>query len=671
MLRTTFKSMVVTLTLLIAASVFMAVLPRQAEALSGSDFQAGNIIDDGVFYRSNAMDPNQIQAFLNVKVPECDTNGTKMHSSGQTRAQHGASKGYPAPYTCLKDYSENTPNRNGEDGLCSYYSGGVKSGAKIIYDVAQVCGVSPKVLLVLLQKEQSLVTDDWPWSIQYRSATGYGCPDTAQCDSQYYGFFNQVYNAARIYKKYKRDPQQFNHKAFRNNNIRYNANTSCGSSSVYIHNQSTAGLYNYTPYQPNQALLSNINGSGDSCSAQGNLNFWRIFHNWFGSTRVIHSVGILQYSTITNEGGRVARLGFAATYKPAHPIEVRLTTSNPSEGSLSTSTVTIMPDTWDDPSKNMLHIKGLDDNVSDGAKRYVISITSVGSLDPAFDKMPVSELEKVNMINMDDEDSNVYRLFNHSTGRHYFTAVKAERDHALATGYVSEGTGFFYCKNDSFDVLRLSNETSGANRLTSSIPEIHSARQNSLAPSVAFSSSFAGTVPVYRLHSPSKDDYHYTISASERNDAVQQYGYVDQGVAFYACRAGDKPIYRLYRPSTGSHLYTAEPEERDAAQSYGYQYERVEFFTPEIPTSKPIYRLYRPSTGSHLYTADPEERNSAQDHGYQYERVEFYASEQPTNTSVYRLFRPRTGSHLYTADPRERDGAQNDGYQYERVEFTP
>ena len=25
---------------------------------------------------------------------------------------------------------------------------------------------------------------------------GYGCPDTAACDAQYYGFFNQVYSAA-------------------------------------------------------------------------------------------------------------------------------------------------------------------------------------------------------------------------------------------------------------------------------------------------------------------------------------------------------------------------------------------------------------------------------------------------------------------------------------------
>jgi len=50
-----------------------------------------------------------------------------------------------------------------------------------------------------------------------------------------------------------------------------------------LQNQATAGLYNYTPYQPNQAALNNLYGSGDACSAYGNRNFWRIYIDWFGS----------------------------------------------------------------------------------------------------------------------------------------------------------------------------------------------------------------------------------------------------------------------------------------------------------------------------------------------------------------------------------------------------
>src|SRR5690606_24427904 len=55
----------------------------------------------------------------------------------------------------------------------------------------------------------------------------------------------------------------------------------CGQSTVYVQNQATAGLYNYTPYQPNAALLS---GKPNSCSSYGNYNFFTIFGNWFGNT---------------------------------------------------------------------------------------------------------------------------------------------------------------------------------------------------------------------------------------------------------------------------------------------------------------------------------------------------------------------------------------------------
>jgi hypothetical protein len=58
---------------------------------------------------------------------------------------------------------------------------------------------------------------------------------------------------------------------------------------VNIQTQATAGLYNYTPYQPNSAALANLSGTGDSCSAYGNRNFWRYFNDWFGSTYAISS----------------------------------------------------------------------------------------------------------------------------------------------------------------------------------------------------------------------------------------------------------------------------------------------------------------------------------------------------------------------------------------------
>ncbi|MDB5170459.1 MAG: hypothetical protein JWO35_153 [Candidatus Saccharibacteria bacterium] len=272
------------LILLLTLSITVVATPPQvANALSGSEFQAGRIMDDGVFFNSNGMDVATIQAFLNSKVPSCDTNGAQAYG-GTTRAAYGASKGHPAPYTCLRDYRQETPSKASESGLCNSYVGGNKSSAQIIYDIAQSCGISPKALIVLLEKEQSLVTDDWPWDTQYRSATGYGCPDTAPCDAEYYGFFNQVYSAARQFKRYSRDASLFSYRSGRNNYIQYSPNAACGGSDVYIYNQTTAGLYNYTPYQPNASALSNLNGAGDACGAYGNRNFWRIYTEWFGST---------------------------------------------------------------------------------------------------------------------------------------------------------------------------------------------------------------------------------------------------------------------------------------------------------------------------------------------------------------------------------------------------
>ena len=277
--------------ILVSIGIFFTTLLLQggASALSGSDFKPGRIIDDAIFYDANSMNSTQIQQFLDAKVPNCDTNGSQPYA-GTTRAEYGASRGYPAPYTCLKDYRQDISVKNPEESMCNGMSAASNVRAsEIIQRVAQSCGISPKVLLILLQKEQSLVTDDWPWSIQYRSATGYGCPDSgpnysANCDSSYFGFFNQVYNAARIYKYYAKYPNSFNHIAGRNNYVLYNPNPSCGGTTVFIENQATAGLYNYTPYQPNSSSLSNLYGSGDSCGAYGNRNFWRMFSDWFGST---------------------------------------------------------------------------------------------------------------------------------------------------------------------------------------------------------------------------------------------------------------------------------------------------------------------------------------------------------------------------------------------------
>jgi hypothetical protein len=304
--------------LIVLAGMPVSVL--KAEDLDSSDFNAGNIVSDSNFFDGDAMSVEQIQQFLDAKVPVCDTDGSESHTyrfdsttrevnqSGDpyvttTRAVYGEriyqdDENYGptfesrAPYICLKSKKFSIPERGPEESLCSGFEASTnRSAAYLINTVAESCGVSEKVLLVLLQKEQSLVTDTWPWGISYRKATGFACPDTAPCDNEFAGFFGQVYYAARQFKYYAKYPDTFNHIPGETNFVRYNPNSSCGGSNVFIKNQATAGLYNYTPYQPNKGSLAHkLEGgryyetSSPDCGAYGNINFWLLWRNWFGST---------------------------------------------------------------------------------------------------------------------------------------------------------------------------------------------------------------------------------------------------------------------------------------------------------------------------------------------------------------------------------------------------
>ncbi len=170
----------------------------------------------------------------------------------------------------------------------TYVGAPAETAATIIAKVGAACGISQQVLLVILQKEQGLVTlsGNNLTARRYERAIGYGCPDTASCNPAYAHLFNQLYSAASRYRYYASNPTKFNHRAGLVNQVRFHPNAACGSSAVLIENQATAGLYNHTPYQPNAAALAAGKGTGNGCSAYGNRNFWIYFTDWFGSTQV-------------------------------------------------------------------------------------------------------------------------------------------------------------------------------------------------------------------------------------------------------------------------------------------------------------------------------------------------------------------------------------------------
>jgi hypothetical protein len=291
---------------------------------AASGFNAGKIIDDSVFTNKSTMSVDAIQSFLNSKVTACDTNGSQqseMNNSGVPdyngngsiqRWEWGKYKYNQTSFPCLRDYKQ--------DGV---------SAAQLIYNAAQTYSINPQVLIVLLQKEQGLITDTWPLNVQYRSATGYGCPDTAACDSKYYGLKNQIDWASKMFRAIlDNSPNWYTPYVLGNNYIQYNPNSSCGGSTVNIQNRSTQALYNYTPYQPNQAALDAGWGTAN-CGAYGNRNFYLYFTSWFGSTvsQPIYSwspVSQLLYS----DANRTVRLAYNVALEPGQKVYMRIQAKN-------------------------------------------------------------------------------------------------------------------------------------------------------------------------------------------------------------------------------------------------------------------------------------------------------------------------------------------------------
>ncbi len=152
--------------LTMAVAMLVSAPTDHAVAADLGQFDPGMIISDSIFYDAGSMSAADIQAFLDTKGANCSP------ASGNT---------------CLKDYRQATTTRSA-DSYCKAYAGsGSESAAQIIAKVATACGINPQVLLVTLQKEQGLVTATAGKSAAvYQKALGFGCPDTAACDTQYF-----------------------------------------------------------------------------------------------------------------------------------------------------------------------------------------------------------------------------------------------------------------------------------------------------------------------------------------------------------------------------------------------------------------------------------------------------------------------------------------------------
>lgn len=138
--------------------------------------------------------------------------------------------------------------------------------ARIIQMVADQYDVSPKAILVTLQKEQSLVENgtSTPSEDALSWAMGYGiCDSCSKSDpalQDFKGFFNQVKYGVAVLNKYVRE---INSQGQTRNGFAPGKVSVVDGTQVIPANIATSVLYTYTPH------------------LQGNQNFYTIWNRWF------------------------------------------------------------------------------------------------------------------------------------------------------------------------------------------------------------------------------------------------------------------------------------------------------------------------------------------------------------------------------------------------------
>ena len=156
-------------------------------------------------------------------------------------------------------------------------SGTMKNAADIIFEAAQNYQINPKFLLVTLQKEQSLVTDDAPTQRQLDWATGYAVCDGCYLSDpkvlKYKGFGKQIDGTAGVIRWYY-DNQDRPLVKKKDTPIRID------DTDITPATWATAFLYTYTPH------------------LHGNANFWRIWNTWFSQ---VYPNGTLLQSVNSSE----------------------------------------------------------------------------------------------------------------------------------------------------------------------------------------------------------------------------------------------------------------------------------------------------------------------------------------------------------------------------------
>ncbi len=255
---------------LLLSVVLVFSLPLSLFAQLDPGFNPNKLIEDSVFADIETFGgPGGVQSFLELKKSILANTSNDFLLKLKEPAQVSVKQG-------LEDPQPNLPR--------------LRTAAELIWDASRQSGLNPQVILVTLEKEQSLVTGRKTASEAVLQkaldrAMGFDCPDSGGCGDLFPGFYFQLFGnfdsagnrylgaAKSLMKSYSvvngRGPQLNGAPAKVGQTVTidntqgppYNAPA---TSLVTLANRATAALYRYTPHVFN-----------------GNYNFWKFFQEWF------------------------------------------------------------------------------------------------------------------------------------------------------------------------------------------------------------------------------------------------------------------------------------------------------------------------------------------------------------------------------------------------------
>jgi hypothetical protein len=175
----------------------------------------------------------------------------------------------------------------------------LRTAAQLIWDASQMTGINPQVILVTLEKEQSLIDGSFSSTSKEQTALdhamGFSCPDSTGCSSQFGGFYFQLFGTIDAQgNKYLGAPaslmRSFNTPNGRGPMVDASGST-LGSPLITVSHVGDTILIGNTQGPPNNAPATQSVTLGDSATAalyrytphvyNGNYNFWKFFSTWF------------------------------------------------------------------------------------------------------------------------------------------------------------------------------------------------------------------------------------------------------------------------------------------------------------------------------------------------------------------------------------------------------